>query len=137
MNSLHSSFHSHSVTVVTPSTVVSIVTSNHSNPGQSTVSMFLPTDLSPYTSLLISTFVLTLIARLHFMYRSTSYDVFFIDWERPKGTAPKNAEKFFLKIVKRFSLGFFLLCFIKTLFQPQVNMSHPRSTTTRKVFYHP
>ena len=83
--------------IVTPSTVVSIKASNQSNPGQSTVSMFLPTDLSPYTSLLISTFVLTLIARLHFMYRSTSYDVFFIDWERPKGTASKNTEKFFLK----------------------------------------
>ncbi|XP_063693792.1 meckelin-like isoform X2 [Bolinopsis microptera] len=66
--------------------------------GQRAVSVFLPLDDNPFRAVLISCFVLTLISRLYFLFTSTSYDVFFIDWEKPKGkfiptsTSTKNEE---------------------------------------------
>ena len=53
--------------------------------GQEAVSLFLPLDDQPYRGILISCFVLIMVSRLCFLYTSTSYDIFFVDWEKPKG----------------------------------------------------
>ena len=52
--------------------------------GQTVPSVFLPRDIGPLISVLIATFVLLFLGRFHFLYKSTTYDIFFIDWEKPK-----------------------------------------------------
>ena len=64
---------------------------------QSTVTLMPPNSdqISPFIGYLVSAFMLKLIAFAHMLYVQCGVDIFFIDWERPRGriTASNDAQQ--------------------------------------------